>query len=295
MSTQKTVINNSLLWPSLLMSLTLGGCASSTTAAHQNDPWQGWNHGTQSFNDEVDKRVLKPLAKGYQWATNDTIDQGVSNFFSNINDIGVTVNDLLQFKLTQGGMDASRFLVNTTAGVAGVVDVAGMIDLPKHNEDFGQTLGFWGVPSGPYLVLPLFGPSSPRETVGRIGDALLNPLTYVSALGGTVGSAASAGSSAVDVVDRRAEAMTTEKIVDEAAVDRYDFIKSAYEQRRDYLVNDGNVPEADDLSLEDDSLLETDSAVKSNVADTNKTNSPEAAPSVDKPEHFLDLAAPEDK
>jgi len=115
------------------------------------NPWAGWNRGTQTFNDHLDKAVLKPMAKGYQWITPEFVDEGITNFFSNINDIGVTINDLLQFKLTQSGMDASRFLINTTAGVAGFVDVANMIDLPKHKEDFGQTLG-----SGAFRQAPIW-------------------------------------------------------------------------------------------------------------------------------------------
>ena len=105
--------------------------------------------------------------------------RGVTNFFSNINDIGVTINDLLQFKVAQTGVDGSRFIVITIAGIGGLIDVADMIDLPKHNEDFDQTLGVWGIPTGPYLVLPFFGPSSPRGIGGMIGDAAMNPISYL--------------------------------------------------------------------------------------------------------------------
>ena len=241
MSMQNPTIPNPLLLSGLVISITLAGCASTgTTVPDQNDPWSGWNRGTQKFNDNLDKAVLKPMAKGYQWITPEFVSKGITNFFSNINDVGVTINDLLQFKLTQSSMDAGRFLVNTTAGVGGFIDVATMIDLPKHKEDFGQTLGYWGIPSGPYLVLPFFGPSSPRDTFGLVGDALFNPLTYVSVFGGAVGNAASAGSRVLDVTDQRANLMTTEKIVNEAAIDRYDFIKNSYEQHRDYYIHDGN-------------------------------------------------------
>jgi len=161
MSMQIPTINTHLLMSSLVILTALGGCATTTTPKevaqeeiNQNDPWEGWNRGTYSFNDTIDKAVIKPVAKGYAWVTPDAVDTGVTNFFSNMNDIGVTINDLLQFKMAQGGMDASRFLINTTVGVVGIFDVAKMIDLPKHNEDFGQTLGYWGVPSGNYLVLP---------------------------------------------------------------------------------------------------------------------------------------------
>ena len=159
------------------------------------------------------------MAKAYQWVTPKPVDESVTNFFSNIDDIGVTINDFMQFKMMQGGMDASRFLVNTTVGVAGVFDVAKMIDLPKHNEDFGQTLGVWGVPSGSYLMLPFFGSSSPRDMVGLIGDALMNPLTYVGFIGGAAVNGATAGSRVLEVTDTRADLMTTEKIVDEASVE----------------------------------------------------------------------------
>lgn len=289
MSMQKHPPYPNLLWASLVVSMSLAGCATTvTTPPNPNDPWQGWNRSVQSFNDDVDKIILKPMALAYQWATPKPVDDGVTNFFGNINDIGVTVNDLLQFKMVQGGLDASRFLVNTTAGVAGVFDVAKMINLPKHNEDFGQTLGVWGVPSGSYLVLPFFGSSSPREMIGLLGDALMNPLTYVSFIGGSAASAAAAGSRVVDVTDTRADIMTTEKIVDEASVDRYDFIKNAYRQHREYLVYDGNPPEdKEEFSVDDSDILEDNTP-------GDKTGNAGSAPVINKPSrHFLDLSAPE--
>jgi phospholipid-binding lipoprotein MlaA len=304
MTKQKTTIHKPLLLSSLVISITLAGCASTaTTVPAQNDPWAGWNRGTQTFNDNVDKAILKPMAKGYQWITPDFVDKGVTNFFSNINDVGVTLNDLLQFKFTQSGMDASRLLINTTAGIGGFIDVANMIDLPKHKEDFGQTLGFWGVPSGSYLVLPFFGPSSPRDAVGLVGDALFNPLTYVSGFGGLAANAATAGARVVDVTDNRAHLMTTEKIVDEGSVDRYDFIKSSYEQNRDYLIHDGNPPEDTDPDLIDESSEESNTVSKktgsTNSISANKApdiiNEPgvSKSPAVEKkPAHFLKLTAP---
>jgi phospholipid-binding lipoprotein MlaA len=300
MGPQKSI--NTPLLSSLAIAMLLGGCASGA------DPWKGWNHGAQSFNDSLDKGIIKPLAKGYQWVTPDVVDKGVSNFFSNINDIGVTVNDLLQFKILQSGMDASRLLVNTTVGVGGVMDVAQMIDLPKHREDFGQTLGFWGMPSGPYLVLPIFGPSSPRDTLGLVGDALLNPLTYVSFIGGTAAGAATAGSTVVDVADTRADAMATEKIVDEASSekDRYEFVKNAYEQRREYLVNDGNVPDDESFDLEAEEADEVDGVNKTmTTSSQGAAGAPQINPatplaadtakSAPVSRHVLDLSAPEEK
>lgn len=294
MSMQKSIINTRLLMSSLVISSVLAGCAT-TSEVNEKDPWEGWNRGTQEFNDDVDKAILKPVAKGYLWITPKFIDDGITNFFSNLNDIGVTINDFMQLKLTQGGMDASRFLINTTAGVAGFVDVAKMIDLPKHNEDFGQTLGFWGVPSGNYLVVPFMGASSPREVVGAVGDALMNPLTYtfVFAGSGAAVSAVNAGAKSVDVVDTRAGVIPTEKIVDEASVDRYSFIKNAYQQRREYLLHDGNVPEEDELQLEDEGATEGTGTTKTNsVTPTTTSNSSGPAPVIDNSKHFLDLSAP---
>ena len=132
----------------------VSGCA--TTGTDKRDPLEGWNRGVQTFNDNLDTYAMKPLAKGYQWIMPEFADQGVTDFFSNIEDIVVTINDLLQFKIVQSGQDGARFIVNTVAGVGGFIDVAGMIELPKHKEDFDQTLGVWGVPMGPYLVVCRF-------------------------------------------------------------------------------------------------------------------------------------------
>jgi phospholipid-binding lipoprotein MlaA len=290
----------------LLMSLMLAGCAETPSSEIKSqDAIEGWNRGTQDFNDKLDSTVLKPVAKGYQQVAPQPVNDSVSNFFSNLGDIGVTVNDLLQLKILQGGMDLSRFLINTTVGVGGLFDVAKKVDLPKHHEDFGQTLGFWGVPSGTYLVLPFFGPSSPRDTAGMVGDALLNPLTYVSAFGSAAASAATTGSKVLEVTDTRADMLSSEKVLDEASVDRYDFIKNAYRQRREYLVHDGNPPEEniDDLSLDDDLTDNSDSATKpaadSGLAPVSrgaydlKENKDGPAPVIDSSRHFLELSTPE--
>jgi phospholipid-binding lipoprotein MlaA len=263
----------------IMASLALTACATTPIdEGHQNDPWYRWNKGTQSFNDSFDKNIMKPIAKGYLNVTNNAIDDGVTNFFSNVNDVGVTINDILQFKLLQGGMDFSRFIINTTAGVGGVIDCASKVDLPKHNEDFGQTLGYWGVPSGPYLVLPFFGPSSPRDTVGLIGDALMDPITYVSIFGGFAGTAASAGTSVLDATDYRAGVMTTEKVVEEATgEDRYDFLKSSYQQHREYLIYDGAPPDVGDpLDTDESGTGNTDKIKKgSQTDDKNNLDTPQ--------------------
>jgi phospholipid-binding lipoprotein MlaA len=307
----------------LIISSALSGCSTTPATEPNIDPWEGWNRDVHEFNQDFDDTILKPLAKGYQDTVPNPVDESITNVFSNINDIGVTINDFLQFKFTQGGMDASRFLINTTAGLVGVFDVAKEINLPKHDEDFGQTLGFWGVPSGNYMVLPFIGASSPREAFGLLGDALFNPLTYVSFFGGFAANAATAAATGVDVTDTRSDLMQSEKIVNEASIDRYDFIKNAYLQRREYLVYDGNPPEESNDPLAEDSLKSSaPSGLTSSPAQNNSIVKPipnpfagkdangvqiidnstkmppaETAPDVpviDNSRHLLDLTAPDE-
>ena len=232
--------------------LILQACA---TVSHPepSDPWEGMNRGILSFNDETDKYILKPVAKGYQWITPEFVDVGISNFFSNLKDIGVSVNDFLQAKPKQGGMDAARFLVNSTVGIAGFIDVAAMIDLPKHDEDFAQTLAVWGVPRGPYFVMPFYGPSSVRGVGGYLGDTALHPLTYTFFFANPGVSWGAAGLRLVEIIDVRADFLGAEAVASEAALDRYIFFRSAYMQRRDYLINDGQAQllELDDMDDED--------------------------------------------
>lgn len=238
---------------SFLSALTvLAGCAG-VPASDPRDPWENWNRPVQTFNDRVDDYLMKPVARGYRWITPDFVDTGISNFFSNIADIRVFINDALQGKFQQAGMDAARFLVNTTAGIAGWFDPASSIDLPKHHEDFDQTLGYWGVPTGPYLVLPLLGPSSPRGVVGLIGDTAANPISYTGLFteSAVLSKAISGGLGGLNAADLRADNLETEKIASEAAVDRYGFFRGAYFSQRNYLVNDGNVTDDDILHLDE--------------------------------------------
>jgi phospholipid-binding lipoprotein MlaA len=236
------------LW---LLPFVLGLSACASTADHDpRDPWEGWNRGVQKFNDTLDDYVMKPVAEGYQFVTPSVMDQGVTNFFSNVDDIGVIANDLLQFKLLQTGQDTGRFLVNTTLGLGGFIDVASKLDLQKHNEDLDQTLGAWGIPSGPYLVLPVLGPSTPRGVVGVAGDTASNPINWVSP------AAIPWGAGGLRTVDMRADLLSATKIMDEASVDRYEFIRNAYFQQRNYLIHDGNPPLDEDMEKEMDLELE---------------------------------------
>lgn len=225
-----------------LASLTLlGGCAST---GNPRDPLEPINRGIYHFNDGVDHLVIKPAAELYQGVLPQFVRTGVSNFFSNIGDVIVALNNLLQGKFVEAVSDAGRIAVNTTAGLLGVIDVATEIGLEKHNEDFGQTLGYWGIPDGPYLVIPILGPSSARDAVGLVGDWKASPITYVdpnrdrNALYG------------LWFVSRRSELLETSKILETAALDPYEFLRDAYLQRRRNLVYDGNPPpEQDDIEI----------------------------------------------
>jgi phospholipid-binding lipoprotein MlaA len=236
----KTHIHTFKLHALVLVSLALAGCAATQTHSDTRDPWEGWNRSVQSFNDGLDDYFMKPVAEGYQAVTPSFVDRGVTNFFSNVDDITVVINDLLQFKLAQTGMDTGRFLINTTAGLGGFVDIASMMSLPKHSEDLDQTLGVWGVPTGPYLVMPLVGPSSPRGLLGLAGDTAANPLNWISPV------AIPYGTGVVKTVDMRADLLSSSRIADQLYVDKYEFIRNAYFQQRNNLIYDGNPPPQDD-------------------------------------------------
>jgi phospholipid-binding lipoprotein MlaA len=199
------------------------------------DPWEGFNRGVFEFNQTVDKAVLKPVAEFYQKATPDPVDRSITSFFSNLNDVIVVLNDLLQFKVEQAVSDLGRFVANSTFGVLGLFDVATHFGLEKHDEDFGQTLGYWGMDQGPFLMLPLLGPSTVRDTAGRAGDFAVSPLNVFD-------DTTRWAMRGVNTVDTRADLLSVSRIAETAALDEYVFIRDAYLQRRRYLVYDGNPP-----------------------------------------------------
>jgi phospholipid-binding lipoprotein MlaA len=211
----------------------LAGCA---TSGDPRDPLEPLNRGIYTFNDGVDALLIKPAASFYSQIVPEWIRTGVGNFFSNINDVIVVVNDLLQLKLAQAGSDVGRLAVNTTVGVLGLFDVATGMGLEKHDEDFGQTLGYWGFGDGPYIVLPLLGPSSARDTVGWVGDFYTWPITYVEDDGTRRILVATR------IVSARADLLSASKILETAALDPYAFVRDAYLQRRRNLVHDGKPP-----------------------------------------------------
>jgi phospholipid-binding lipoprotein MlaA len=236
--------------------LFLQGCTKIAKPA-PGDPWEGMNRDIMAFNSRMDRTIMQPVARGYQFVMPKFLDVGITNAFYNANDIGVTINDFLQWKPRQAFKNTWRFAINSTFGLAGFIDVADVIGLPRQNEDFNQTLAVWGVPRGPFIMLPFYGPSYVRGVFGRVGDVALQPLTYVSAYFSSTAGWALSGLNVLGAIDKRADLLGLEKVVDQAAIDRYAFIKSGYTQQRDYLIRDGRMEllELDDY-IEDDSLYE---------------------------------------
>ncbi len=226
------------LLPLLFAVTLLGGCATANGPKNPDDPWEGFNREVYKFNSDLDTAILKPVAEGYQKSVPQPARTGVTNFFSNLGDVVVLVNDVLQLKGRQAASDLSRLVWNSTVGLGGLIDVATPMQLPKHNEDFGQTLGYWGVGSGPYLVLPLLGPSSLRDGTGTLVDYLaFDQLHQIKPYHPT-----RVATVTLEIIDTRANLLRASRILDQAALDPYVFMREAYLQRRQNLVYDGNPP-----------------------------------------------------
>ena len=218
----------------LLLALALGGCASAPV--DDRDPLEPFNRQVYRFNDALDRNILKPVAEKYEAITPRPVSRGITNFFSNLGDINVIVNDLLQLKVAQAGFDLGRLTFNTTIGLLGFIDVATPMDLRKHDEDFGQTLGYWGVGTGWYVVLPFLGPSTVRDGAGLVGDYHFDPVTQ------TADTETRWAGITLRVVDTRAGLLRASRVFEQAALDPYAFLRDAYFQRRENLVYDGNPP-----------------------------------------------------
>lgn len=235
--------------------LIMVSASAMVSANDENvDPWQGFNRSVFEFNETLDKYVAKPVAQGYQAVTPQFLDTGISNFFSNLEDVLIVANDVFQLKPIQALSDTGRFLVNSTIGLLGFFDVASHIGLAKHNEDLGQTLGFWGVGSGPYVMLPILGPSTVRDAFGMAGDTL-SGIGYTKIAETT---AQQGGLWLLRNVDVRADLIASEGLI---TGERYTFFRSFYMQRRQYLINDGVVADDDfdndeDFDEDDDDLDE---------------------------------------
>jgi phospholipid-binding lipoprotein MlaA len=221
---------------SILLLLVATGCATQSN----KDPLESINRGVYKFNDVADKAVIKPVATAYKTVTPSPVRKGVSNFFSNLYSITSVLNNILQLKFSNAFSEAGRFVINSTFGIAGFIDVASMDNIPRHNEDFGQTLGHWGVSNDTYLVLPLLGPSTLRDATGIIVDGITtDPITYTHNIGeirlhNQLRSA--------QIIDQRTKLLEASDILDDASLDPYAFLRDAYLQRRASQVQDGLVP-----------------------------------------------------
>lgn len=225
------VLSGVLLTPA--MANEPDGYADDYDAANA-DPWEPVNRAIFRFNDTLDTYTLKPIAKAYDRFVPQPLDDGISNVFGNLGEPKNLVNNTLQGKFHDAGVDLARFLLNTTVGVVGIFDVATRMGLQNNDEDFGQTLGAWGVPSGPYVVLPLLGPSTVRDGSARVPEALANysysgQIDHVPTRNSALGT---------DLVDTRASILEQEKMI---RGDRYTFIRNAFLQNREFKVRDGDV------------------------------------------------------
>jgi len=218
----------------LLLAGTLAGCA--TSGGNPADPLEPLNRAVFGFNDAADRAVMKPVARAYRAVLPGAVRTGVSNFFSNLEDIWISMNDVLQGKFQQGVDDFGRFLFNSTFGIAGIFDFASELGFPKHNEDFGQTLGSWGVGSGAYLVLPIRGPSTIRDGFGLLLDTQADLVFRID------GVPVHNSLYATRAIGARANLLDASSVIEQAALDKYAFVRDAWLQRRRDLVYDGDPP-----------------------------------------------------
>lgn len=247
-------------WAALigLLLVALSGCATTVSAppavdppasapapapqTSKADPWERWNRKVYSFNDAIDTAVIRPVATTYVKVVPQPIRTGVNNFYGNFSDAWSAVNNMLQGKIGDGLQDVMRVGTNTVFGVAGLFDIASEVGLDRHGEDFGQTLGRWGIGAGPYIVWPLLGPSSLRDSIAMPLDRAVSPGLAFS------GDALRYGLTGLGLVNERANLLPTTRMLDDMALDKYSFVRDAYLQRRRSLVYDGNEPEPKDES-----------------------------------------------
>lgn len=218
--------------------LLLSGCA--TTSNNPKDPYESFNRAMFDVNEGIDTVIAKPLAKGYDVVTPLPVKAGVGNFFSNVGDLFIGVNNGLQGKPAEGASDIARLLINSTVGILGLFDVASEMGLEKHNEDFGQTFARWGMNDGGYLFLPIIGPRTVRDTAGFVVDSYADPVSHVQRVH------TRNGLRVLRMVDIRASLLPSDKVVEEAALDKYQYIRDAYLQRRRNQIYDGNPPKLEE-------------------------------------------------
>ena len=255
---------NKILSRGLMLAASVALCACAHSPIDEpSDPLEPVNRKIYSFNMTLDRYVAKPVAKGYTYSVPEEIRTGVGNFYHNLTYPTVIVNDVLQGKFKQSGLDTTRFLMNLTFGLGGFLDPATLVGLEKHDEDFGQTFGYWGAGPGWYLMLPFFGPSNNRDLAGRIVGIATDPMTYVSSTETTLIA------TGVSVVKTRADLLSVDSVL-EQQFDPYIFVRSAFLQRRQSQVYDGNPPR-EDYGLEDDDPAPSSSG-------GNASHAPDIAP-----------------
>ncbi len=247
--------------------MTLLGCAAAPAQKDPRDPWERVNRSTYKFNDKVDRAVLRPVAHGYKKVTPSFVRTGISNFFDNLDYPIVIVNDVLQAKFLSAGRDTGRLLMNTTLGIGGLLDPASTAGLNKNVNDFGMTLGTWGVRKGPYFVIPFLGPSDVRDGLARIPDSFASPRNYI---GNTTVRYSLLG---VGLLDTRYRLINVEPALD-SAYDPYLFMKNAFLQRRDFLLSNGQV----NPNTESDADKLLDEANKDDSDSTTPPPAPQSAP-----------------
>jgi phospholipid-binding lipoprotein MlaA len=233
----------------LIAGLMVAGCANLPSGnPDPRDPWERFNRTTFKLNDALDRAVLRPVAKGYVRVTPRALRTGISNFFANLETVPTLINDVLQGKMRAAGHDTGRFLLNSTLGIGGLFDPATAAGIDKNDEDFGQTLGKWGVPSGPYVMLPFLGPSTVRDGLGRVPDTFSDPSHYLE------DDSTRYTITAVEIVDLRASLLDLDDELNQS-FDRYAFVRNVWMQRREFKVKDGNVEEP---ALDEEAMLEGD-------------------------------------
>lgn len=224
------------MWPVLLCMSLLQGCATTGAAADPRDPWEGMNRKVYAFNEKLDDAVLKPVAQAYVDAVPSFVRTGVRNFMGNLGDVWTFVNASLQLKGQVAVETFMRVAVNSTLGLYGVLDIASEAGIDKRKEDLGQTLGHWGIKSGPYVVLPVLGPSTLRDTAALPGDWQASPGQYFQ------DATTRTGVSLLNATETRAKLLKAGDAVKAASLDPYSFVRDAWLQKREYDVHDGNPP-----------------------------------------------------
>jgi phospholipid-binding lipoprotein MlaA len=224
--TTRSMVRRAGLAVLLALQLLATGCATVSVGANPRDPWEGYNRQVWRFNEAVDEAVLLPVARGYRAVVPEPVRTGVSNFFGNLSDVWSLVNNVLQFKPRESAETLARVGLNSTVGLFGLIDVASGVNLQRHREDFGQTLGYWGLPSGPYLVLPLLGPSTLRDTAAL-------PVDWKGDLVGAVSDTPTRSVlTGTRLVNLRSSVLDAGRVLDAAALDKYTFVRDAHLQRR---------------------------------------------------------------